>query len=97
MKISTKCDCKHDEDKRKELNQLSSDIAQDAWDSLAKHLGENSILDSEDKFLCSAVAMTMVIEEMCSAIKGPDGKSIEFSQMLAYFSKIYDHKAVGTE
>lgn len=76
------------------LNQLSMTIAQDIWDSFAKHLGEDSGLDSDETFMCSAVAVTCIIEEMANSAKDPYGEVVGFKEMIHRLYQLYLDKEI---
>lgn len=69
------CDCH-------QLNELSMTIAQDIWDSCAKHLGPDCGLTSDKVFSVTAVALTAFIEEMAATGRDDKGNPITISDVL---------------
>lgn len=69
------CDCR-------KLNTISMAIAQDIWDSCAKHLGPECGLDTEKVFMVTAVALAAFIEEMAESGRDEQGNAITMSDVM---------------
>lgn len=75
--------------KCKAYNEISMDIAQDLWNSCAKHLGEDCGIESENVFMITVVALASFIEHMAESGRDQKGNPATVRDVLSQINMVY--------